>query len=114
MEEKKVGYSLLAGGIIVMIIAFVTVVLLFTGVISPVKLFTIPSPSFNTSNLIPSVPGLPAPKGEKIEILPTETFSTVLNLGVQFILMTFVMSFGFKLADLGVKLIRPIKIEAKP
>jgi hypothetical protein len=27
--------------------------------------------------------------------------------------MTFIMSFGFRIADLGIKLLRPIRIEAK-
>ncbi|MDO8269068.1 MAG: hypothetical protein Q7T54_00140 [Candidatus Levybacteria bacterium] len=113
MQERRIGYILLGVGIFVMIAAVITVVLSFTGKVTPYKLFNIPAPSFNTANLIPGIPGLPKAQGEKIEVLPTEAFSNILNLGVQFMLMTFVMSFGFKLADLGVKLLRPIKIEAK-
>lgn len=113
MSEKQIGYLLLGIGITVMITALIFVMLMFTGVTKPYMLLNIPSPSLNTANLLPSMPGIPKAAGEKIEIIPTQEFNTILNLSIQFILMTFIMSFGFKLADLGVKLLRPIKIEAK-
>lgn len=113
MSEKQIGVGLLGIGIFIMFASVVIVVLLLTGIIKPVKVFDIPAPSINTSSLMPSVPGLPAPKGEKVEILPTAAFSQIINTSIQFLMMTFIMSFGFKLADLGVKLLRPIKIEAK-
>lgn len=62
---------------------------------------------------MPSIPGLPKTSGTDIEVIPTKPFNDMLNLGIEFMLMSFVMSFGFKLADLGVKLVRPIKITAK-
>lgn len=114
MSEKQIGYSLLAVGITIMSIALIIAIMLFTGYLKPFPLFNIPAPSINTGSMIPSIPGLPAAKGENIEILPTKAFNDLLNLGIQFLLMTFIMSFGFKLADLGIKLLRPIKIEAKP
>lgn len=114
MSERQIGYVLLGGGIFVMFVAFVIVVLLFTGIIQPVKLFSIPAPSFDTGNLMPEIPGIPQAAGEKVEIIPTDAFNRILNIGIQFLLMTFTMSFGFKIANLGVKLVRPIKIEAKP
>lgn len=113
MSEKNLGYSLLGVGIVIMVAVLLFVIFLFTGVVKPYKMIDIVAPSFNTANLIPSVPGLPKPTGEKIEVIPTATLNHMANLGIQFFLMTFIMSFGFKIADLGVKLLRPIKIEAK-
>lgn len=113
MTETQTGNILLYSGIGVMGVSVLLVILLFTGTIEPTSLFNIPAPTLNTGSLIPSVPGLPAAQGEKITILPTKDFNNMLNLGVQFLLMTFLMSFGFKLADLGTKLLRPIKIEQK-
>lgn len=113
MSEKNLGYLFLGGGLLVMIGALLIVIFLFTGVIKPYKMIDIKAPSFNTANLVPSIPGLPKPTGEKIEVIPTAALNHMVNLGVQFLLMTFIMSFGFKIADLGVKLLRPIKIEAR-
>lgn len=114
MTEKQTGYTLLGIGITIMCIAVIIVIMLFSGNLDPFPLFSVKAPSINTGAMIPSIPGLPAAKGENLEILPTKAFNNMLNLGIQFLLMTFIMSFGFKLADLGVKLLRPIKIEAKP
>lgn len=113
MTEKQIGYMLLLIGITIMCIAVIIVIMLFSGSLKPFPLFNIPAPSFNTGAMMPSIPGLPAAKGETIEVLPTKAFNEMLNLGLQFLLMTFIMSFGFKIADLGIKLLRPIKIETK-
>lgn len=113
MTEKQTGNTLLYTGIGIMIIAGIIVILLFTGNIQPIPLFNIPAPTLNTGSLVPSIPGIPSAPGEEITILPTKDFNNLLNLGIQFLLMTFIMSFGFKLADLGTKLLRPIKIESK-
>ncbi len=96
-----------------MLVAVVIVILLFTGNAKPFPLFNIAAPTLNTGSLVPNIPGIPSVPGEEITILPTKDFNNLLNLGVQFLLMTFIMSFGFKLADLGTKLLRPIKIQEK-
>lgn len=111
MEEKQIGYALLGIGITVMFLSAVIVLLTFTGIIKPVSLFNIPAPTLNTGSFMPQIPGLPKSQGTDIEIFPTESFNLLLNISVMFFLMTFLMSFGFKLADLGVKLLRPIKVK---
>lgn len=113
MTEKQTGNTLLIGGIIVMILAVGIIILLFTGRINPIPLLNIPAPTLNTGSLVPNVPGLPKAQGQDIVIIPTKDFNHMLNLGIQFLFMTFIMSFGFKLADLGTKLLRPIKIQEK-
>ncbi|MBP6913441.1 MAG: hypothetical protein KBC00_02420 [Candidatus Levybacteria bacterium] len=109
MQEKNIGYVLLGLGVISMFIAVGVVILTFTGNMSPVSVFNIAAPTLDTSSFVPKLLG----GGQKIEIIPTTAFNKLLNLGVEFLLMTFILSFGFKLADLGVKLVRPVRAHVK-
>ena len=113
MPEKNVGYALLGIGILTMFAAFLFIVIIFIGGIDPIPVVNINAPSFDTSALVPQIPGLPAPSASKVELIPASDFNKIINLTTNLFFMGFIMSFGFKLADLGVKLIRPIKIEAK-
>lgn len=113
MSERTNGFIFLYSGLLVMLFAFSIVILVFLGKIEPYKFFEIPAPSIDTANLVPSIPGVPKPAGQKIEFLPTKDFNRILNIGITYFLMTFILSFGFKISDLGVKLVRPIKIESK-
>lgn len=97
-----------------MLIIVTIAIMLFSGNLKPFPLFNIPAPTLDTSAMVPQVPGLPSAPGQKIQIIPTSEFNKLLNLGTQFLLLTFLLSFGYKIADLGIKLLRPIKIEAKP
>ncbi|HMS22763.1 MAG TPA: hypothetical protein PKA38_03275 [Candidatus Levybacteria bacterium] len=109
MQEKNIGYSLLGVGVITMFIAVGVVILTFTGNMTPVSVFNIAAPTIDTSAFVPKLLG----GGQKIEIIPTTAFNKLLNLSVEFLLMTFVLSFGFKLADLGVKLVRSVRTHGK-
>lgn len=113
MQERNFGFGLISTGLLVMVACVIIVIMTFTGNLSPIALFNIPAPSINTSSFMPSIPGLPKATGTDIQMIPTKPFNDMLNLGIEFMLMSFIMSFGFKLADLGVKLVRPIKIVAK-
>lgn len=109
MQEKNVGYILLGVGVITMFVAVGVVILTFTGNMAPVSVFNIKAPTIDTSSFVPKLLG----GGQKIEIIPTTAFNKLLNLGIEFLLMTFILSFGFKLADLGVKLVRPLRSHVK-
>ncbi|MFI5265679.1 MAG: hypothetical protein ACHQT7_02950 [Candidatus Levyibacteriota bacterium] len=113
MAERNFGFVLLSVGLLVMVACVIIIIMTFIGSLSPIALFNIPAPSINTSAFMPSIPGLPKAAGTDIQMIPTKPFNDLLNLGIEFMLMSFIMSFGFKLADLGVKLVRPIKITAK-
>lgn len=113
MTERNTGYSLLGVGLLIMFIAVGIIILTLTNNMKPISVFNIPAPTLNTASFMPHIPGFPKPTGTDIVLLPTAAFNKLLNIGVEFMLMYFIMSFGFKLADLGVKLIRPIKISAK-
>ncbi len=113
MEGKSIGYSLLGAGLFVMLFAVGFVTLMFLGKISPVKVLSIPAPTFNTASMMPDIPGIPKPAGQNVTLIPTDAFNKLLNMGINFFFMGFILSFGFKLADLGIKLLRPVKVEAK-
>lgn len=49
----------------------------------------------------------------KFDLIPPEVLNQTLNLSTQFFLMTFILGFGYKLANLGVQLIRPINVKLK-
>lgn len=113
MTEKQTGYILLVIGVVAMLFAAAIMILTFTGKMHAISLFNIPAPSINTGSFMPSIPGLPTPAGQNIQVIPTAAFNNILNLGVEYLLMLFILNFGFKLGDLGVKLLRPIKITEK-
>lgn len=112
MSEKTIGYSLLGVGVFIMIVAFVYVLLVFTGNRNPVPLFNIPAPTLDMGMFLPdtsNLGNLTLPKTE-MEIIPTDQFNKLLNLSVTFFLMGFVMTFGYKIASLGVMFLRPVKV----
>jgi hypothetical protein len=116
MSEKVLGYILLGGGLFVMIVALVYVLLVFSGNRKPVQVFSIPAPTLDINSMItaglPEGQSLRLPKNE-IEVVPTEDFNRILNMSLTFFLMGFVVTFGFKIASLGVMLVRPIKVNVK-
>jgi hypothetical protein len=114
MREHIVGYLLLVLGIGIMLFAVSQVYLLFTHQSSPYEVFKAPAP-------------VEAPKVTMAQItadptlatkLQSEMFSQVLqkemgkslNLGATLFFMYFIMTFGYRLALLGVQLVRPIKV----
>ncbi|MBI4096356.1 MAG: hypothetical protein HY425_01430 [Candidatus Levybacteria bacterium] len=121
MNEKITGYLLLLLGLGIMIFCVVNIVMVFTDKAEPFPVFNIQSgSSTNTpdlNNLVaqlqknnPNAFQLQLPK---IDILPPESLNQMLNLSTQFFLMTFILGFGYKIASLGVQLIRPINIKLK-
>ena len=118
MDTKTSGYIFLFVGIFIMTFSVVLVILAFTGIIHPsyfsnvIKNITPPSPKvdinslsqsgqLNLSTLIPS-----------LNIIPPGVLDQALNLSSHFLLMSFVGGFGYKLAMIGVNLIRPIVIKS--
>jgi hypothetical protein len=120
MKERTIGYSLIGIGLIVMLFCVINIIMVFTNNASPVPLFDIEqeekeqinldeiiSQSENVENisLDSLMPGL--------DIIPNEVLNKTLNLSVHFFLMSFILGFGYKLASLGVQLVRPINVKLK-
>ncbi|PIZ66119.1 hypothetical protein CO051_04505 [Candidatus Roizmanbacteria bacterium CG_4_9_14_0_2_um_filter_39_13] len=128
--EKIVGYSLLGVGILLMIIASFQIILVFTGKATPIQVMK-SAPQKNNQNttknvdttnpdellkqaqqdpfsLLGSGGGLGMP-----DIIDPKTINDMLNLTVYYFIMQFVLGLGYKLASLGVQMVRPLKISVE-
>lgn len=124
MKEKKVGYFLLIAGIILMVFAAVQMVLIFTGNVKPVNYISgvtqanssdkennegeDPLSNLVLGNLLGGENGSMTP-----QIIDTKMIENSLNIMIQYFIMQFILSFGYKIANLGSSLIRPINVVVK-
>ena len=98
---KIVGYVLVGVGLIFIIFAVYSMYEVFTGTAKPPSIFKMESIAMS-SPLVPRIEVPPA----KIELVSGSEINKVINLGLWYILMFFLVSAGIKIASLGVKLIR--------
>ncbi|MBI2034499.1 MAG: hypothetical protein HYT11_02080 [Candidatus Levybacteria bacterium] len=115
MSERVTGYILLGIGICIMLFALGNIYLLFTSKIQPIHLFDTKGISLDINSLMPQLPeGVKLEKkSQGAELISSETINQTLNLSAHFFLMSFVMTFGYKLASLGVMLVRPVVVKLK-
>ncbi len=131
MSEKIIGYLLLISGIVIIAFAAINVYWVFTGVTRPVNLFKFDgisidtkaisnTPNIDTSNLsaqqaeiIGQIFKEDPDKPTKIEIIPADIINQTANVFAQIILMGFIASIGYKIAGLGVLMLRPIVVKLK-
>lgn len=113
MSEKTLGYALLGVGILVMAFSLGYVWMVFTNKIPPAEIikaksisldFTQALSGLNTGQQLSSSNG-------GMEIFSGQDMSKTINLSITFFFMTFVMLFGFRIASLGVMLMRPIVVK---
>jgi len=111
-NEKLVGYILLGIGLLVIILAGVNVYMVFNKQAMPVQLFSFPPVSVDLSPTggggLP--PGLTLPK---TELLSSEMLNQTSNIAAHFFLMGFVVSIGYRIASLGVSLVRTIEVKVR-
>ncbi len=114
MSEKIIGYSLLAVGIFLMIGPTASVLLVFTHVTTPIQLFAFSGISLDLGQLVAAnLPtGLTVPTVET-EIIPAAMLNESANLFAHVFLMGFILNLGYKLASLGIALLRPIQVTSK-
>lgn len=121
MPERVTGYILLIVGIILILYACFSVVSVFTGSSQPFNLFTFSgisiSPSQLTGGAIPSELLSQLTAGPQTTTTPpiisAEMINKPANLFAYLFLMGFLVSVGYKLASLGIQLIRPMVIKVK-
>ena len=121
MEEKIVGYLLIGSGLIVMVLASLSVYSVFTKKSAPVQLFNFGPISLDASQLIPQ--DLPEGAGEiinkqssglpKAELLPANVLNDSSNVFAHHFLMGFIVSVGYKIASLGAVLVRPVNVKLR-
>lgn len=116
MDTKTTGWIFLAVGVFIMTFSVVMVILAFTNIIHPTyfgdsalpaekpaavnEINSLNPSQANSTALMPS-----------LDIISPEALGNVLNLSTHFFLMTFIGGFGYKLAMIGVNLIRPIVVK---
>ena len=113
MDTKVVGYSLLIGGILAIILSSISVYEVFTNRVKPIQLFDFPAISINTSNLAPQLDTSSINKTQQTQIISADMVNDTLNVLANLFLMGFIASVGYKIASLGVMLLRPIEVKAK-
>lgn len=126
-----VGYSLIAIGILVMLMSCWQVYRIMTKQSEPIRFFSFPGIKIDLSQMAPKVdtssldalkqqlnlggsgvrPAIETPY--QTEILPAEVLNGPANLGVSLLFMGFVLNFGARIADIGTKLVRPINYQIK-
>lgn len=120
MNEKVAGYVLLVTGVVVMLVAGLSVYMVFTKRAEPVQLFTGAGISLDLSSLGGNLNALnnagvnnPKSQTKPADIIPAALLNDTSNLFAHVFLMSFLASIGFKLATLGVQMLRPIVIKLK-
>ena len=113
MSEKVVGYILLTAGIIIIILSSLSVYYVFKEKAKPFDIFKLPGISIDLSNLAAGeIPGN-ASADLKTELVDAEIINKPMNLVAHVLLMGFMVNVGFKIATLGVQMVRPIKVNLK-
>lgn len=133
MSEKVVGYLLLFLGLGVILLAGFNVWQIFTKKIKPVQIFNFSGISINSGQTTTMAGGIDttgltaeevgllqemikqetAKTPLKMEVIPGDTLNQTTNLFAHVILMGFVASIGYKIAGLGVLMLRPIVVKLK-
>lgn len=123
-SEKLLGYSLLGIGLIITAVATILAIGVLTGATAPPKVFefeapTIALPQLGSDSLTESLaaqgidPAALQGAPSEIKILPDDVFNGLVNMGVFYLAMMFLASSGAKVAGLGIKLIKDIKVQVR-
>ncbi len=121
MNERVAGYILLVVGVVMILLSAVSVYLVFTKHSEPVQLFSGPGISLDLGSMIGgnlnalNNVGISNPKSQtkQADIIPAALLNDTSNLFAHVFLMSFLAGIGFKLASLGIQLLRPIVIKLK-
>lgn len=121
MNEKVIGYSLVIIGILTILFSAISVYLVFTKKSEPVKLFNFQGIGLDLASLFSdSLPPETSKllnqnqgKSTRTEIISADLVNDTSNIFAHLLLMGFIASMGYKLASLGVMLVRPIVVKLK-
>ena len=104
MSERVVGYFLLVVGVIVILFSAISVYNAFIKKSLPINFFDLQGVTLQADKQV----GIP-----EMEILPKSSINGVVNLVAYLALMSFMGGVGYKIASLGVGLLRPIVVKSK-
>ena len=126
--DAIIGYVLLAIGLLFIFAATYMVYGVLTGKAKPPQVYNVEAPSFqlptDTGQILELPEGATLAAGLKltqdsnqsppgIKLIPDEVFNGSLNIGLYYLAMMFLASSGAKIAGLGVKMIKDIKVQIK-
>lgn len=128
--EKIIGYILLVIGMGIILVSAFSVYQVFTGQKTPPRVVSFEAPSFTLPGQqafeIELPEGMKLPEGvslpqtsvsqgksQELKILPDEMINSVSNLSFHFLLMGFLASVGAKIASIGTKMVKEIKVVIK-
>ena len=103
---KGIGYALLIAGLLFILYSVYSMYNVYSGAEAAPSVIQMNSVKF-------SLPTGPATPPVETELLSGKESSKMTNMGLWFMLMTFVASAGGRIGGLGVKLVRDIKVEVK-
>lgn len=108
--NKVIGYLLLLLGLIMIAYPVYNVYQVFKGQTLPYNLFFFKPVSIDLSKMIE---GASTNTNLSQELISSELLNKPMNLAAHVILMGFIVSAGFKIASLGVMMVRTIKVKVK-
>lgn len=129
-SEKIIGYLLLTVGVGIIIVSTFSLYQVFSGQQKPPQVvqFEVPTISLPAQQSFQidlpegmelpegiTLPGLekqPA-EGQEFKLLPDEAVNSLINMFIYLMLMGFIASSGVKIASIGIKMIKDIKVEIK-
>ncbi len=118
MRELIIGYLFLIIGISGMGFSFYNVYSLFTGETKPYVVFEdqkqdTKKPSFTTQDLLTNPSAITEMQTNLLSGILEKQMNKTINMGATVFLYYFLMLFGFRIATLGVMLIRPLKVKIR-
>lgn len=116
MSEKSVGYLLLIIGILMILGSALGVFWVFSGKAQTFQVFDLPPITLDLSGLMQAEnpDSQIAPQANlETELVKSDVLNKPLNLIAYLLFMGFMLNVGFKIATLGVQLVRPIKVTMK-
>ena len=119
MSERITGYILLIAGILTMIFSFFQIIQVLTGNAKPLRIFS--QNTINTEKVLPDTStfldqlqlGTSELKLPEMQIIDPEVVNSFLNMLFYYLIMQFLLSFGYKIATLGTQMLRPIHVTMK-
>ena len=119
MSEKIIGYLLLGAGILIILLSGLNAYTILTKSSQPVNLLNLPALSLDLNQLLAgALPAevrnqLPKSPASTTELFPASGLNFIVNLSLHLLLLGFFVSAGYKIAQLGVQLLRPINVQLK-
>lgn len=123
MTEKVTGYILLAVGLAIIIFSGLNVYQVFTKQIEPIQLFNFSGVALDMGSMLGAPENLTPEQQAYLrqqtstakpqELISADMINQTSNVAAHLFLMGFVATVGYKIASLGIQLMRPIVVQLR-